>query len=90
METEKRIPESWISQSGIVLYLLSGAEGYRAAYVTSNVTDLTGYSAEEALLPGWWAGNLHPDDRPRLLYVGRLAPIKGLSHAWRSSAAAAS
>ena len=53
MESEKQIPEAWIAQSGIVLYLLRGAaESYRAAYVTANVTDLTGYAVEEALATG--------------------------------------
>ena len=67
MDSEKLIPEVWLTQSGIVLYLLRGAEGCRAVYVTANVRELTGYPTEQALLPGWWEQNLHPDDRLRLL-----------------------
>ena len=74
MDSRKQIPEAWIAQSGIVLYLLRGAaESYRAAYVTANVTDLTGYAVEEALATGWWEQHLHPDDRFRLLARRRVA-----------------
>jgi PAS domain S-box-containing protein len=40
-------------------------DSFIATSVSDNVQALTGYTSREALEPGWWAANLHPDDRDR-------------------------
>jgi PAS domain S-box-containing protein len=44
-------------------------DGGRAvpAWVSDNVTRITGYTVAEALAPDWWTSGLHPDDRARVL-----------------------
>jgi PAS domain S-box-containing protein len=34
----------------------------RFTWISDNVLDLLGYSLAEALAPGWWSGNVYPDD----------------------------
>lgn len=50
-----------------ILYCLRlGPAGQaQAAWVSSNIARLLGYSTEEALAPGWWENHLHPQDRDR-------------------------
>jgi PAS domain S-box-containing protein len=40
-------------------------DSFIATSVSDNVQALTGYTSREALERGWWAENLHPDDRDR-------------------------
>lgn len=48
----------------VVLYLLDSATGM-VRWMSGNITRLFGYSVEEALEPGWWRRNVHPEDRER-------------------------
>ena len=38
-------------------------ENFSPIWVSSNVTEVTGYTPEEASQPGWWAEHVHPEDR---------------------------
>jgi PAS domain S-box-containing protein len=62
-------------------------------WISTNIKSLLGYSAEEALRPGWWRDNTHPEDLdpvtadiPRLLRDGQAAREYRFRHAdgsWR-------
>jgi PAS domain S-box-containing protein len=55
--------ERVITSSGAVLYELAPRDGVmRFTWISENVPDLFGYSLAEALAPGWWSGNVSPDD----------------------------
>jgi two-component system cell cycle sensor histidine kinase/response regulator CckA len=55
--------ERVITSSGAVLYELAPRDGVmRFTWISENVADLLGYSLAEALAPGWWSGNVYPDD----------------------------
>ncbi len=53
-----------ISANPAVIYTLhlEGAQP-TPSWVSANMERLVGYSAEEALAPGWWLAGLHPEDR---------------------------
>ncbi len=53
-----------ISANPAVIYTLhlEGAQP-TPSWVSPNMERLVGYSAEEALAPGWWLAGLHPEDR---------------------------
>jgi PAS domain S-box-containing protein len=38
---------------------------FQPTWVSDNVERLTGYTVQEALAPGWWFENVHPDDQAR-------------------------
>jgi len=50
-----------------VLYVLHLREdgSQSPVWVSPNIADLTGYSAEETFAPGWWNDHIHPADRER-------------------------
>jgi PAS domain S-box-containing protein len=51
-----------------VLYTLRvEGDAFAPAWISSNVTAMFGYSASEAMAPGWWAAHLHPEDRAESL-----------------------
>jgi len=55
--------ERVITSSGAVLYELAPRDGVmRFTWISENVPDLLGYGLAEALAPGWWSGNVYPDD----------------------------
>jgi PAS domain S-box-containing protein len=55
--------ERVITSSGAVLYELAPRDGVmRFTWISENVAELLGYSLAEALAPGWWSGNVYPDD----------------------------
>ena len=58
----------WIvASSPSVLYVLHLREdgSQSPVWVSPNIADLTGYSAEETFAPGWWNDHIHPADRER-------------------------
>ena len=60
--TARRL-ERVITSSGAVLYELAPRDGVmRFTWISENVPDLLGYTLAEALAPGWWSGNVYPDD----------------------------
>ena len=51
-----------------VIYALEpGSAAPKTAWIGASVERLLGYSVDEALAPGWWSDNLHPEDRTRML-----------------------
>jgi diguanylate cyclase (GGDEF)-like protein/PAS domain S-box-containing protein len=61
--TQERL-ESVLASSPTVLYALAiEGESQGLTWVSRNVESLLGYPIEEALEPGWWSTNVHPDDR---------------------------
>ena len=56
--------EQVLASSPAILYTLvlkdSGILG--CSWISDNVRELFGYSAQEALAPDWWSNNVHPDD----------------------------
>jgi len=42
-------------------------ETFIPTWISPNITRILGYTIEEALKPGWWTDNLHPEDRKKAL-----------------------
>jgi PAS domain S-box-containing protein len=60
--------EQMLAASTAVLYATRIEDGRAVpAWVSDNVTRITGYTVAEALEPRWWTSGLHPDDRARVL-----------------------
>lgn len=73
-ETEEKFREAKrrlqhvIASSPAVLYTLA-IEDNRVrgiAWMSENIRDVLGYPPDETTQPGWWAGNIHPQDRERV------------------------
>ncbi len=72
--------------SPAILYTLEYREGLPVTtWVGENVTSLAGYSVPEALQPGWWRTQLHPEDRDKALAVAAQLGLQGdrSSHEYR-------
>ncbi|HEX2166847.1 MAG TPA: PAS domain S-box protein, partial [Longimicrobiales bacterium] len=53
-----------LASSPVVLYSATlRGERLVPVWVSGNLARILGYSVEEALAPGWWYGNVHPEDR---------------------------
>ncbi|MGQ9858648.1 MAG: PAS domain S-box protein [Thermodesulfobacteriota bacterium] len=74
-----------LSTSPIVMYTLRSYDGARrTTWVTSNVEEITGYTVDEALRPGWWEEHLHPEDREEALHtVSGLWSRRTLTYSYR-------
>ncbi len=59
----RRVPQFFASIP-IVMYALEreAGDGFKPVWVSENIKDTLGYSAEEAMTPGWWPSRVHPDD----------------------------
>lgn len=56
----------------------------QAAWVSENVQQLLGFSAQEALVPGWWVAHLHPEDRDSVLSVQKhIISLGHITHTYR-------
>ena len=51
----------------VIFALKREGAGWKPAWTSENVFQLTGYHADEANEPGWWASHLHPEDHDRIL-----------------------
>ena len=71
--------------SPAVLYTLSlSGDAAGSSWVSGNIEEIMGYSTEEALAPGWWTENLHPDDRSSAqAAMGRLVADGAVAHEYR-------
>ena len=71
--------------SPAVLYtLVPAGTATRASWVSSNIAGIMGHSVEDAISPGWWVENLHPDDRDAALQAMEgLFRTGSLSHEYR-------
>lgn len=62
-QTAQRL-ERVLQSSPVVLYSLRRENGtLTTEWVSDNIQTLFGFTAEQALAPGWWQRQLHPDDR---------------------------
>ncbi|MBP3954097.1 PAS domain S-box protein [Gemmata sp. G18] len=61
--------EHVVASSPSVLFALGvGADQIRGiSWISGTVREMLGYEPEEAFAPDWWAGNIHPGDRDRVL-----------------------
>ncbi len=56
-----------IASSGAVIFELRRRErSMELDWISENVTRILGYTPDEARLPDWWLGRVHPEDRSRL------------------------
>ncbi|QSA97541.1 EAL domain-containing protein [Methylococcus sp. EFPC2] len=77
-ETTSRL-NRLLAASPVILYTLR-LEGGQAvvSWVSENVAAILGYTTEQALCPGWWSRNLHPDDRDAV--HSHLAALSATGH----------
>jgi len=60
--------DQMLNASPVVLYRLrQEADKITAEWVSPNIRRLFGFSAKQALAPGWWERQLHPEDRDKAL-----------------------
>jgi diguanylate cyclase (GGDEF)-like protein len=57
--------ENLLAMAPVVLYRLS-APDLRAEWVSANIKTMTGFTATDAQVEGWWLARIHPDDRERV------------------------
>ncbi|MDH4133306.1 MAG: PAS domain-containing protein, partial [Gammaproteobacteria bacterium] len=74
-----------LDASPTVLYILdANDQNMPARWVSENLLRITGYTTEEAMQPGWWAANLHPDDRDQAFRaVASVVQANTVSHEYR-------
>ncbi|MBC7361736.1 MAG: GAF domain-containing protein [Candidatus Aminicenantes bacterium] len=69
-----------IKTSPAILVHLRIEEGkLKLNWISPNIETILGYTVEEALLPGWWEKNLHPEDSPRILALRSALLSQGFS-----------
>ncbi len=58
-----------VASSPAVLFTLAldGERIQGISWISDNLQEMLGYTAEEALGPDWWLANIHPEDRDRLI-----------------------
>lgn len=59
-ESEARLNYLFAVNPAIVYAL--DPENFSPTWISPNVTEITGYTPEEARQPGWWAEHVHPED----------------------------
>jgi PAS domain S-box-containing protein len=77
---------SWLLASlPIVVFALDAEGNFDATYISGNIEEITGYPPGEFTgRPGFWAGNIHPEDAPGVF--GELPKLKEqgtLEHEYR-------
>lgn len=66
-ETSARL-EHVLATAPVVLYSMRlDRDGARVTWVSSNIRPLMGFTEQQALAPGWWLQQVHPDDRQAAL-----------------------
>ncbi|SMC22890.1 PAS domain S-box-containing protein [Desulfacinum hydrothermale DSM 13146] len=60
-ESRERLNHLFTVSPAIVYEL--DPENLSPTWVSSNITEITGYTPEEAFQPGWWAEHVHPEDQ---------------------------
>ncbi len=65
-QSEERL-QFMMSNSPAVIYTCRPSGDFGATFITENVVHQLGHAAEDFLAdPGFWAANIHPDDRQRV------------------------
>ncbi len=59
-----------INTSPSIIYATEVTDTYKQVFVSENIFELLGYSAEDLLQdPGFWIKNIHPDDKKSVLEI---------------------
>lgn len=67
LKTEKRL-QFLLSATPAVIYSAAAVPPFAATFISDNITQQTGYSAQDFIgVPGFWSSNIHPDDRPKIM-----------------------
>jgi len=66
-KSQARLQHVLLCGPAIVYSLRRKGNRFIPDWVSESITKLTGYATSEALVDGWWADHLHPDDRERIL-----------------------
>lgn len=67
LRSSNRRLEFLVSSSPAVIYTCRYGGDWAATFMSENLKDVMGYSAQENLgTPGFWADHIHPDDRERV------------------------
>ncbi len=77
---------SWLHASLPIVVFASAAEGnFDATYISVNIEEITGYPPGEFTgRPGFWAGNIHPEDAPAVFAeLPKLTEQGTLEHEYR-------
>ena len=56
-----------VSASGAVLYTHAATPPFGTTYVSPSAKDVLGFDPEACMRPGFWEGQTHPEDLPRLV-----------------------
>ena len=80
----RRVPQFFTSIPIIMYALERDGDDFNPVWVSDNVLDTLGYTAEEALAPDWWQKHIHPDDREAAITAFRHLVSSGtLQHEYR-------
>ncbi|SDT97675.1 PAS domain S-box-containing protein [Verrucomicrobium sp. GAS474] len=67
LQTATRRLNEALSKNPTLFYALRFEAGHLiSTYISENIRQMVGYTPEEALKPGWFWGNIHPDDAARV------------------------
>ncbi|MDB5310275.1 MAG: Blue-light-activated protein [Gemmataceae bacterium] len=76
-----------LASSPAVLFTLAVLDGQtrEITWISANVQEMLGYFPAEALAPGWWLRNIHPEDRDQVVAQTqeRLFAHGGTGHEYR-------
>ncbi|MGQ0656880.1 MAG: response regulator [Chromatiales bacterium] len=77
LESAHRLLTRWVQFSPAVIYsAVQDGEAYKLTYVSPNISDLTGYTAQELMVNAQiWGENLHEDDAQTVRERLRSAPV---------------
>jgi PAS domain S-box-containing protein len=65
--TEQRLRQVLSSSTAVIYVTKVVGERFVPAFVSENVTRVTGHEVDEAMQPTWWFDHVHLEDRPRVL-----------------------
>lgn len=74
-----------LASSPVVLYNITDKRPtFTAEWVSENISEIFGYFPDEALQPGWWEANVHPDDLENAeRNIRKLRDEQQISHEYR-------
>ncbi len=65
--SQERLQHVMASSPAVIYVLAVEGDTLRLTWVSENITQMLGYTAQEALAPDWWVDHLHPDDQAQVL-----------------------
>ena len=67
LDARERLHQALAFSPTVIYALEVTGERWKPVWVSENFTRVTGHDANNVLDPAWWAAQLHPDERSRLL-----------------------